>query len=246
MHVHSRDCLFYCATDVEVGLARVLRVNAALHADLGRSPVPRLGGAAHYFVETEIVQLAAQVLAHLSLRESAELAFEVTHVRVVDVAVDDVGHDVAVDLRANRVGRLTDGAELTAARREETDDRGLVERLALDGPLESTGQLGRLAVARPHSMASVTRLDELQVVLRWRRHERARRPLVDTRESFGVDPTKHRRSHCLVQPSLPLQRVLGVDGEALDQKLAGRLGLPGQMVELGPGSFRVHEIWGEG
>ena len=51
--------LFAGLLDVEVGLAGVLRVNAALHAHLGRSPVPRLGGAASHFVETEIVRLAA-------------------------------------------------------------------------------------------------------------------------------------------------------------------------------------------
>ena len=43
MHMHSGDRILYCATDIEVGLARIFRVNATLHADLCRSPVPRLG-----------------------------------------------------------------------------------------------------------------------------------------------------------------------------------------------------------
>ena len=102
--------------------------------------------------------------------------------------------------------------------REKTHDRSLVERVAGDGSAQSTGQL---VVARQRSMPQ---LDEPQVVLR-RRHCCTRRPPVDAGESFGVDPTEHRRSYCLIQPSLPLQRVPGIDGEALDQQLAGRLGL---------------------
>ena len=47
---------------------------------------------------------------------------EVADVRVVDVAVDDVGDDVAAAVAPQRVGRRADRREVVAARLEQTND----------------------------------------------------------------------------------------------------------------------------
>ena len=115
---------FTALQDLDVGVARVVRVNAALHAHFGGAAVPAFARAALDFVERQIVGTAAQVLRQFALRECAELAFEVADVRVVDVAVDDVADHIAIDVAANRVGRVDDRGEVVAARIEQTHDFG--------------------------------------------------------------------------------------------------------------------------
>src|SRR5262249_9466789 len=88
------------ARDREVGLAGILGMDAALQADLGGAAIPRLLAAATDLIEVEIIGPAAQVLAQLALGEGAELAAIVANVGVVDVAVDDVADDIAVDAAA--------------------------------------------------------------------------------------------------------------------------------------------------
>ena len=62
------------------------RMDAALQADLGRAPLPRLFGAPHDLAVRDEVRLAAQIRGQLPLREGTEAAAEVADVRVLDVA----------------------------------------------------------------------------------------------------------------------------------------------------------------
>lgn len=88
----------------------------------------------------EIIGPSAQVLAHLALGECAErLAFERADVGVVDVARDDVAHNVAIHLAAQIVGRTADRGKVIAARPEQGDDFALVQALAARCALSSTG-----------------------------------------------------------------------------------------------------------
>ena len=127
VNVHAREGGLHRFADLEVGGAGVLGVDAALHAHLGRPAIPSLAGPAHHLVEPEIVRLAPQVLAELAFGEGAELALEVADIRVVDIAIDHVAHDLARDLTPKFIGGGADVVELFAAHLEEPCDLGLFE-----------------------------------------------------------------------------------------------------------------------
>ena len=164
MHVDAGRRILHRPADRQVRLARIVGMNPALEADLGRPATPGLPGAARNFREVEIVGPAAQVRAQPTLGERAEPALEVADVGVVDVAVDDVAHGLAVALAAQRIGRLADRARFTTASLEQPDDLRFVERRALAHPIQHLGertgcaggydvcreaQRGRVSLSRP-------------------------------------------------------------------------------------------------
>ncbi len=120
------------------------------------------------------VGLAAEVRGELPLREGAEAAAEVADVRVLDVARDDVGDDVAVDLAAQAVGGGEDALALLAAGAEEAHDLLLVELAARPGA--AAGRGGRRRAARLGL---------------------ARRPGVLAGEPERVGAAQHARQHAL-------------------------------------------------
>ena len=181
----------------------------------------------HDLVDAEVVRLAAQVLAQLALGEGAELTLEVADVRVVDVAVDHVGHDVAVDLAAEVVGGPADVCELVPPRLEEPRDLRLRQRLPGAGPLDEGRDGGTLLEAG-------TGLGLRERVLRGRGQLRAWRPRLAAREAAGVHRAEGGRRHRRRQPAAVVGGVGRVDGEPLDQVLSRRLGLLAQLLEVGP------------
>ena len=134
--VHLGDDRLDRPADRFVGGAGVVGMDAALQADFRRAAIPRLDRAARDFLDGEIVGRAAQILVRAALREGAELAPEVADVGVVDVAVDDVAHDVAADRAAQRVGGLRDVPVVGVARREQAHDVGRGEPFARCGALD--------------------------------------------------------------------------------------------------------------
>src|SRR3546814_18459953 len=66
-------------------------MNAALQADLGRTPISGLRGAPTHLLEIEHIGWTAQVLRR-PFRKGAEAAFVTADIGVIDIAVDDVGH----------------------------------------------------------------------------------------------------------------------------------------------------------
>src|SRR5262249_23037823 len=127
--------------DLEIGGAGVFRMDAALETHLGGAALPRFLAAPDDFVHVEVVGAAAQILSELALGEGAELAAEIADVGVVDVAGDDVGHGVAIDLTAQPVGGGADHVELVAARLEQPDYLGFAEGVARARPAEDVLQL---------------------------------------------------------------------------------------------------------
>ena len=126
MHVHIRQRVLDRAADAEIGRAGVVGMDAALQAHFGRAALPCFLRPPHHFVQRQIVRRAAQCLVRLALGEGAELAAVVADVGVVDVAVDDVAHDVAADRLAQRIGRGDDMLVVGIARGEQAHDLGLV------------------------------------------------------------------------------------------------------------------------
>src|SRR5688572_30203348 len=74
------------------------RVDAALQANLGRAPIPRLPRAPDDLVERDEVRRTSQVRCEAALREGAEAAAEVADVRVLDVPRHDVADLIAAHL----------------------------------------------------------------------------------------------------------------------------------------------------
>src|SRR4029434_10244856 len=125
MDVHAGSGPANSRTDLHVSLAGETRLDASLHADLGRAAIPGFARAPGDFVERQGVRATAQVLAQLPFRERAELALEVADVGVVDVAADDVRDGVAAHLAPKRVGCRAYLGALVAARSKQPNEIGL-------------------------------------------------------------------------------------------------------------------------
>ena len=66
MHVDLRDSGFDGMQDFEVGLARITRMYATLHADFRSAAVPCLTCAALNLIDAQIIRGAAQLLRRLA------------------------------------------------------------------------------------------------------------------------------------------------------------------------------------
>ena len=123
MDVHVRQGLLDRPANGKVRLAGVAGVDASLHADFSGTPVPCLTRAPHNLVHTKIIGRATQILTHFTLREGAELAAEIADIRVINVAVHNVGDDVAAHTLPQTICRGANGGELVPPRPEESHDR---------------------------------------------------------------------------------------------------------------------------
>ena len=139
VHVDVGRRLLHGSGDVEVVLAVEVGVDASLQAHLGRAHVPRLTDATGDLLEGQEVRLASEVEGEWTFRESAELALERAHVRVVDVAVRHPGDVVAHGLAAQLVGQRRHGEDLGAAGREQGGDLVLAHLLAGADAVEHRG-----------------------------------------------------------------------------------------------------------
>ena len=75
-----------------------------------------------------------------------------------------------------------------------------------------------------------------------RRGVGARRPRVVADQSIGVDVVEHAGRDRAVEPFLMRPRVRRIDREALDQELAGGLGIARKRGDFGPRRLRVDVI----
>ncbi len=132
VQVQPRGPALHGAGEVEVGGAGQLRVDAALHADLGGPDVPGLARPVGDLVEGERVGVGVGA----ALGEGAEPAAGVADVGEVDVPVDDVGDVVPDGVAADVVGQRADRVELGAV--------GGDERQGLRG-----GEVGRAVAGDP-------------------------------------------------------------------------------------------------
>ena len=212
VHVHVGGRFLHRAAEVEIGLPGVVGVDAALHADFGRAALPGFDHAPLHLVEPEVVRLAAQVLGELALGEGAELAAEVADVGVVDVAVDDVGHDVAARLAPQRVGGVHHRLEVVAAGAEERRHFVFGEVVAAAGAVEDRRR-SPFARTRAERRAA-PRATALEIDRR-RLENHARRPGLDPRQAVGVHHLEHARPDRVVEPGPSVERVARIDRSAV-------------------------------
>ena len=94
MDVHVRHGVLHRAQHREIGLACIVGMDAALHADFGCAAGARFKHPASDLLGVEIVGRPAQTRRHLAFGEGAEGAAIGTDIGVVDVAVDDIAHSL--------------------------------------------------------------------------------------------------------------------------------------------------------
>ena len=174
-------------------LERVVGVDAALHADLGRAVVDRLLNPGLEIVGGDVVGVGRAA----ALAEAAEGAADDADVGEVDVAVDHEGHPLAGELGAQLVGRhahLLD--HLRPRLREQAGQLLLAQRLPPAPLLDRPGS----HVRRDHSLGTAPRAlarDEAPVL--------------------ELDQVEHALLH-----PIGIQ-VLGIGAQPLGQRVALRL-----------------------
>src|SRR5688500_13350084 len=112
MHMQPRRRLLHGRDDIQIALARVVRMNSTLETDFGRATLPSFERSLRYFFEIQVVSGTSQRSTRTTLREGAEAAGIATDVGVVDVAVDDISHIVARHLGPQLVASAHDGGEV--------------------------------------------------------------------------------------------------------------------------------------
>ena len=111
------------AEHVEISVAIIIGVDAALQTHLGRIALDRLGRAAAHFLQVQAIGRSALGLG-AALGEGAEAAFVETDVGVVDVAVDDETHRFARHFAAQGIGGIGDQCDIRPIRLEQPHDIG--------------------------------------------------------------------------------------------------------------------------
>jgi hypothetical protein len=111
-------------------------MNATLHAHFRGASVPGFAHPSLDFVERQVVRLAAQVCTKAPLRKCAKPATEVTHVCIVDVAVNNVGDSITGNAPAQVVCRAQHCVKICAAALEQARDVRLVQPLSQMGALQ--------------------------------------------------------------------------------------------------------------
>jgi len=228
--MHPRNGLLHRAAQFQVGLAGIVGMDAALHADFGRAAIPCLGRTPRDFGEIEIVRDASQRLMGLALGEGAEAAFIAADIGVVDVAVDGIGDDVAVDLGAQAVGRIGHELEVDAAGAEQGDDLLLVQSDA-GGGLGDQVDDDRVGALVGSSLRGGNRFDQ-----------EARRPLVVAAPAMRIRRLQDARHQCRVLPAGVVVVIGWIDRQAGGQDLAGVRGFAAQSLQMRPGRLGVHVV----
>ena len=219
VQVDPRRDLLHEPQPAPVVLERVVRMDAALHADLRGAVLDRLANPGLEVLLGDVVGIGRAA----TLSEAAEGAADHAHVREVDVAIDHEGHPVAGELRPQLVGsraHLLD--HLRTSLREQRAGLVLGERLApaplVDRPRGDV-RLDPALAAPPRSLAR----DEAPVL---ELHD-VEHPLLDPGRvevlRIGAEPLGERKAPRL--KALPhlmraRERVLGRDVVAVRRQAA--------------------------
>src|SRR5581483_11979584 len=130
VHVYRRYRFLHDPKDVEVGLAGEARMDTPLEAYLRGASIGSLARAGGDFRQVEVVRRAAQIRRAAALREGTEAAMIKADVGVVDIAIDDIAHDVANPVTAQLIRGLDDHIEIAAFGAEQADDIRFIESAA--------------------------------------------------------------------------------------------------------------------
>src|SRR5262245_53592939 len=121
MDVYLRSRVFGGANDGEVRFPGIAGMDAALHADFGRTTLPRFRDAPGDFFERQIVGFAAFRMRRTAFGKSAKRAAIRADIGVIDIAIDNVAHRIAARCLPQLVSRLAHEIEFLASRPEQAD-----------------------------------------------------------------------------------------------------------------------------
>ena len=97
-------------------------MDATLKAHLSRPHRDSLVHTSNDFLVVEQIRLTPQIHGKRTLGESTECAAVGADIRVVDVAITDIRHDIAIDLLAEFIREFGDSRNSVTARTEQRDD----------------------------------------------------------------------------------------------------------------------------
>ena len=135
MNVRRRG--FHGLHDRKIGLARVAGADSALKTDLRRAARPGLLHSPGDLAKIEIIGLVPMPEIVPPLGESTKFASVSADVRVVDVAVDDIGHAIADAGLSQVICGAAHGCEIRAAGVEQGFDLGLPGRATIRHPIKA-------------------------------------------------------------------------------------------------------------
>ena len=140
MDMHPRQGLLDGAANCFIGCAGIIRVDAALQANLGRAARPGFPGATNDFRMVKIIGRAAQGLMRLALAEGAKAAAIGADIGVVDVAIDHITHGITRDSLAERISSAHDMRLICIARGKQSFYRRRIKPFALRGVFDQAHQ----------------------------------------------------------------------------------------------------------
>ena len=197
-----------------------------MHAHFGGTARHSLGGAAPHFFVRQYISRPAQILG-AALRKSTKSAAVQTDVGVIDVAVDDICHRLARRLHAQRIGCADNAVDIWPFCRKQRDNVTLAQPFAR--ARDDLLDCGRCQ--------SPTLMQDCG-----RRCLPAGAPVLDHRQSTGIDRTSHCGRQCAIQPQVGFAGKGGADCQSFDELAPGCRGRFGQRVKMRPRCFGVHVV----
>lgn len=141
MNMNGRCRSAHGTQNIKIGIAVIIRMDAALKAHLGRTARNSFSGAVPHLGEVKLVGWPTRCLA-AAFGKGAKAAFIEADICVVDVAVDDVADDVSDRFAPDSVGRVDDQADIGTVCLEQAGDVPFVEPTTIDRACYHTPQPG--------------------------------------------------------------------------------------------------------
>ena len=120
--MHLGHNLLNGMTNIQISLTGIFRMDAALQANFGGAAVIRFSRSPHNFFMRQVIGPAPKVFTHLAFREGAELTFEITHVGIINISINTIGHLIADQMLSDRIGRLGNMGYFVPSRLKQPDN----------------------------------------------------------------------------------------------------------------------------
>src|SRR5215470_5902731 len=167
-------------------------MDSALQTDFRCAPLPCLLGSAGDFLKREIIGPTSQMVMKFTLGKCAEATGIAANIGIIDIAIDNVGHNVATHLCSQFVGCSADLVLFRTTCDEQPDNTIWFKPPSCCRVLDNPRYRRRRTCARVLSNVDFAR----------RSHHRARYPRILTHETRGIDCRQRPRRECPVEPTL--------------------------------------------
>ena len=155
---------------------------------------------------------------------------KIANIGVVDIAIHDIGHRVAVDFATQGVGGVNHHCKVITPHAEQPNDLSFSKAFA--GSCFSDDRID----IRRHRDAPAAGFHC------GRRQASTWCPFVRTRQAARVGHSEQRCAPAGISPVVCITHVLRINSQALVQVLACRFGGETQLFKLWPWRFRIDEV----